>query len=169
MINIRKEEPEDMTAIHHINERAFNQPAEAYLVDALRRNGAAILSLVAVEDDRVVGHILFSPVVIESEDAHCEAVGLAPMAVLPEYQGRGIGSMLVREGLEQLRAMGHEIVVVLGHPEFYSRFGFMPSRPHGITSTWDVPDDVFMVAELRPGALAGCRGVVKYRHEFDAV
>jgi putative acetyltransferase len=169
MTRVRREEPDDVTAIHHINERAFNQPAEACLVDALRRNGAAILSLVAVDDDRIVGHILFSPVVIESENVRCDAVGLAPMAVLPEYQGRGIGSMLVQEGLEQLRGMGHQIVVVLGHPGFYPRFGFMPSRPHGITSTYNVPDDVFMVAELRPGALAGCRGVVKYRDEFDAV
>jgi putative acetyltransferase len=169
LIRVRREEPDDIPTIYHINERAFNQPAEAYLVDALRRNGAVILSLVAVDDDRIVGHILFSPVVIESENARCDAVGLAPMAVLPEYQGRGIGSMLVRRGLEELRAMGHEIVVVLGHPGFYPRFGFMPSRPHGITSTWDVPDDVFMVAELREGALARCSGVVKYRHEFDAV
>lgn len=169
MINVRKERPEDEAAVRKVNEQAFGSPEEANLVDALRANDKATLSLVAIEDDKVVGHILFSPVTIESDDRVVTAIGLAPMAVLPELQRRGIGSLLVKTGLSELKDSGHEIVVVLGHPEYYPRFGFTPASRYGVKSEYDVRDEVFMALELREEALASCAGVVKYQPEFNAV
>jgi len=116
-----------------------------------------------------VGHILFSPVTVQSDGASWGAMGLGPMAVLPEHQGKGIGSQLVEVGLEECRKTWYEVVVVLGHPEFYPRFGFEPSKPLGIRWEKDVPEEVFMVTELREGALAERGGVVKYLPEFDRV
>ncbi len=167
MLIVRNEKPEDIAAIREVNEKAFGQPAEANLVDALRANGKVTLSLVAVQDDRVVGHILFSPVAIESEKETLAAVGLAPMSVLPEFQNQGVGSRLVRAGLDECRKALHESVVVLGHPEYYPRFGFTPASRYGIKSEYDVRDEVFMIMELREGALAGRSGTVKYQPEFN--
>lgn len=167
MTTIRPELPEDMEAIHLVNNRAFNTPEEAILVDRLRERGKAILSLVAVHADQVVGHILFSPIVIETADQAIPGVGLAPMAVLPEFQNQGIGSRLVRTALDQLRERGHRIAVVLGHPEFYPRFGFVPASRYGIRSEFDVSDEHFMALELEAGALRDCAGLVKYQPEFN--
>ena len=169
MVAILHERPEDAHAIRLVLEEAFGQSNEADLVDALRNRGALTLSLVALRENEVVGHILFSPVTIESTGSSFHAIGLGPMAVLPPYQGKGIGSQLVRIGLEQCREAGHEIVVVLGHPDFYSRFGFVPTRHRGIHCEFDVPHDVFMIMELRQGALAGRGGLVKYQPEFKPV
>ncbi len=169
MVAIVRERPEDANAIRLVLEEAFGQSNEADLVDALRRRGAMTLSLVALREDEVVGHILFSPVTIESAEPSFDAIALGPMAVLPSYQGKGIGSQLVRMGLEHCRQAGHEIVFVLGYPEFYGRFGFVPTKHRGIHCEFDVPDDVFMVMELRQGALAGRGGLVKYQPEFKPV
>lgn len=169
MAEVRRENPEDIDAIHDVEEQAFGRPDEANLVDALRRRGTVTLSLVAIEENRVAGHILFSPVTIESGHSRFEAVALGPMAVLPGYQNKGIGSQLARAGLEECRQLGHDVVIVLGHPNFYPRFGFVPARPLGIRWEFDVPEEVFMVAELRPGALAGRGGIVKYQPEFSGV
>lgn len=169
MIIVRAETTEDRDAIHRVNELAFGQPNEADLVDALRANARPYISLVAIVDEQIVGHIFFSPVAIESEAGSFTAMGLAPMAVLPEYQNQGIGSQLVREGLKECQRLGEEIVVVLGHPNFYPRFGFVPASLKGLRSEYDVPDDVFMVVELREGALQGRRGLVKYHAEFAKV
>jgi len=166
---IRAETPCDRESIHLVNELAFPTPGEANLVDALREKACAYISLVAIDEDRVVGHIFFSPVTIESATDSFTAMGLAPMAVLPECQRQGIGSLLVREGLRECQRIGHEIVVVLGHPEYYPRFGFVPASSKGLRSEYDVPDEVFMVAELTPGALKGRTGLVKYHPEFNAV
>ncbi len=136
------------------------------LRDALR---AAVISLVVLEKDEVVGHIFFSPVSIESEDSTGRAFALGPMAVLPEFQRRGIGSELVRFGLAECKKRGHLVVVVLGHPEFYPRFGFTPAREKGLRCEYAVPDEVFMVAELKSDALQGVEGLVKYRPEFGSV
>ena len=168
MIFIRHERSGDAHAIRFVLEEAFGQSIEADLVDALRRRGALTLSLVALREDEVVGHIVFSPVTIESAESNFDAIGLGPMAVLPLYQGKGIGSQLVRIGLEQCRQAGHEIVVVLGYPDFYGRFGFVPTRHRGLHCEFDVPDGVFMVMELRQGALAGRGGLVKYQPEFKS-
>lgn len=163
---IREEIPGDADAVRVVNERAFGQPDEARIVDALRGVGDAI-SLVAVTDDRVVGHILFTPVAIDDADPRLSAMGLAPMAVLPEFQRRGFGSALVNAGLDACRAAGCDLVVVLGHPEFYPRFGFVVAAHHGLTCEYPVPSEAFMAIELRPGGLAGARGLVRYRPEFS--
>lgn len=169
MILIRTEKIEDHEAVRRINELAFGQPNEADLVDALRENADPCISLVAVVDEQVVGHIFFSPVSIEMESGDFTAMGLAPMAVLPEHQNQGIGSQLVRDGLKECRRLGENIVVVLGHPNYYPRFGFVPASLKGLRSEYDVPDEVFMVTELTEGALAGRRGLVKYHPEFAKV
>lgn len=169
MILVRAETTEDHDAIHRVNELAFGQRNEADLVDALRVNASPYFSLVAVIDEQVVGHIFFSPVSIESENSAFTAMGLAPMAVLPGYQNQGIGSQLVREGLKECRRLGHDIVVVLGHPEYYPRFGFVRGSLKGLRSEYDVRDEVFMVVELSEGALGGRRGLVKYHAEFAKV
>ena len=166
MITVRRESPEDREAVRRANDLAFGQPGEADLVDALRGVAQPLISLVAVEGGDVVGHILFSPVSIESGDSMWSALGLGPMAVLPERQNRGIGSQLVRRGLAECGRLGHGIVVVVGHPEFYPRFGFSPARAKGLECEYEVPDEAFMVAELVPGALRGVNGVVRYRPEF---
>jgi putative acetyltransferase len=169
MIQIRPEQLEDIAAIRRVNERAFNRAAETDLVDRLREHGKVTLSLVAAREAQIVGHILFSPVVIESTQQSIAAVGLAPMAVLPELQNQGIGSQLVKAGLDDCRRLGHQIVVVLGHPDYYPRFGFVPASRHGIRSEYDVPDEVFMAMELQQGALTDCAGTVKYQPEFNDV
>ena len=166
MLAIRPETPGDVDSIRHVNEQAFGQKAEADLVEKLRGRGALTLSLVAVRRGEVKGHIAFSPVVVESEGSSFEALALAPMAVLPAYQRQGIGRRLVRAGLEGCRNLGHEIVVVLGHPTYYPRFGFAPAGPKGIGCEFEVPEEAFMVLELREGALAGRGGVVKFQAEF---
>src|SRR5437868_14440298 len=138
MIHIRPEQPDDLAAIRQVNERAFDGPTEADLVDLLRRRGKVTLSLVADHQGQVVGHILFSPVVIEATGQSVAAVGLAPMAVLPEWQNQGVGSLLVKAGLDECRRLGHQAVVVLGHADYYPRFGFVPASRFHIRSEYDV-------------------------------
>ena len=167
MLIIRPETTEDVDSIRHVNEQAFGQKEEADIVDKLRNRGMVTLSLVAVQGDRIVGHILFSPVMIEAESSSFEAIALAPMAVLPAYQRKGIGSQLVRDGLAECRRLGHEIVVVLGHPDYYPRFGFVLAKPRGIDCEFEVPEEAWMILELREGALAGRRGIVKFQSEFQ--
>jgi len=159
----------DFSAIHHINTAAFGRPNEADLVDALRQNNALTISLVAVQDGRLVGHVALSPVTITSSTATIEALGLAPMAVLPAYQHRGIGSQLVEAGLNACHQTPCGLVVVLGHPHYYPRFGFAPAKPMGIVWEHDAPEEAFMVKEIQEGVLAQTRGVVKYRPEFATV
>jgi putative acetyltransferase len=171
MIAIRLETTEDAAEVRHVNELAFAQPAEADLVEKLRHAVSVtdVLSLVAVDDD-VVGHILFTPVVVESLGRRVLGMGLAPMAVLPDRQRQGIGSQLVRRGLDILRERGCPFVVVVGHPEYYPRFGFEPASAHGLASQWEgMPDAAFMALVLDVTAMAGVSGVAKYREEFNEV
>lgn len=169
MLIVRAETVEDRPAVRRVNELAFARAGEADLVDALRENAPAHVSLVAEEGGRVVGHIFFSPVAVESAGGDWEAFGLGPMAVLPERQGRGVGSALVAEGLKECLRLGREVVFVLGHADYYPRFGFRPAGPLGIGCEFPAPEEFFMVAELRPGALAGRKGLVRYRPEFRNV
>lgn len=166
---IRPDTQDDVAAIRRVNECAFGQRDEADLVDTLRGKVDSFISLVAERGGQVVGHILFTPVTIESGDGASLAMGLGPMAVLPEYQRQGIGMQLVRAGLQECRKIGQFVVFVLGHPTYYPRFGFEPARPKGLTCQWDVPDEAFMVIELRLGALAGRRGLVRYAEAFGSV
>jgi putative acetyltransferase len=163
---IRPEIEDDRDAVYAVNASAFDTPSEADLVDTLREQAKPVISLVAEVDGKVVGHIMFSPVTL-STDPGLKVMGLAPMAVAPKYQRQGIGSALVRAGLEQCGPRGFVAVVVLGHPEYYPRFGFTPSSRFDIDSEYDVPEEVFMAMELQPGALRGKTGRVKYHAAFD--
>jgi putative acetyltransferase len=169
MLTIRHETPADIPAIRQVNRLAFGRENEADLVDQLRHEHAITLSLVAVEDGQVVGHILITPVTVHTADSSWEAVALGPMAVVPSHQKQGIGSRLIRAAFEELRKLEQYVVIVLGHPEYYPRLGFVPSRPLGIRWENDVPDDVFMVAELKEGALQGRTGIVRYHPAFSRV
>lgn len=163
---IRAERESDWDAVRRVNESAFGAPAEANLVESLRTRVRPLVSLVAEIDGGIVGHILFTPVSL-SDHADLKAMALAPMAVAPEQQRKGIGSALVHAGLEQCRNLGMAAVFVLGHPEYYPRFGFLPSTRFGISSEYEVPEEVFMAMELQPAALAGKGGKVKYHPAFS--
>jgi putative acetyltransferase len=165
---IRAEKENDLAAVHSVNVAAFETPSEANLVDALREQALPVVSLVAEENGGVVGHIMFSPVVLCGHP-DAKVMGLAPMAVAPEHQRKGIGSKLVRAGLEQCRQLGFVAVVVLGHPEYYPRFGFSPASRFGIESEYDVPKEVFMAMELQAEALREKTGLVKYHAAFRSV
>lgn len=164
-MRIRDEEKGDHGVVHSLNEAAFGNPAEANLVDALRQQAQPFISLVAVNGGEVVGHIMFSPVTLAGYP-NLRIMGLAPMAVVPGHQRRGIGSALVEAGLERCRQLDYDGVVVLGHPEFYPRFGFQPSVRFGIRSEYEVPDEVFMAMELQPGSLREVSGTVQYHPAF---
>ncbi len=166
---IRREEPADVAAIRSVNEQAFGGSAEANAIDQLRDRGALILSLVAVIDDRVVGHLLFTLIVIETPERSWPGLGLAPLSVLPEYQRQGIGSALMIAGLEECRRLGHERVIVLGHPDYYPRFGFERASRHGVRFELEAPDEACMILALQPGALDGVCGVAKYQPEWTGV
>jgi putative acetyltransferase len=165
---IRAETVDDRDTVYAVNLSAFTTPSEAVLVDALREQAQPIVSLVSEDKGELVGHIMFSSVSL-SGHRDCKMMGLAPMAVRPEHQNRGIGSALVEAGLDQCRKLGCIAVVVLGHPEYYPRFGFSPSSRFGIDSEYEVPEEVFMAKELQPGSLAGKTGRVKYHAAFSNV
>jgi putative acetyltransferase len=162
---IRDEQGRDAAAIRALHEQAFGGDGEAGLVEALRRANAVVMSLVAVVDGDVVGHVLFSPVVVESGN-QARVVALAPMAVAPAVQRRGIGSRLVREGLNRCRTAGIGAVVVLGHARYYPRFGFAPASRFGLRCEYEVPDEVFMAIDLRDRALDAVSGLVRYHPAF---
>lgn len=163
MIDIRAEQPADVDAIRRVNAAAFGQEEEGLIVDRLRARGAVLLSLVAVVNDEVVGHILFSPATVGS----VMGAALGPMAVAPAHQRRGIGSELVARGLEYLEARRCPFVVVVGHPAFYPRFSFESATAYGLTCDWDLPADVFMVKVLNAATPGLAPGHVAYQAEFS--
>lgn len=166
MIEIRQEKPEDSDAIHRINLAAFDNGPEAVLVDRLRNTCEEYVAFVAVENGDVVGHILFTPVTIDSSAS--VGMGLAPMAVFPSHQRNGIGSRLARHGLEFLRKTSYPFVIVLGHAEYYPRFGFEVASKYKLHSQWDgVPDEAFMVIVFSEESLPAQGGVASYRDEFN--
>jgi putative acetyltransferase len=168
MIVIRPETDSDFDAIRHVNRAAFESDAEADLVDALRDGRYVEVSLVAEVDGEIVGHILFTRLPMVTETGQVDALSLAPMAVLPDHQRQGIGSRLVEAGLETCRDEGHKIVVVLGHPEFYPRFGFSAELAQPLQSPFG-GGEAWMAMELVPGALAGVEGRVEYPPPFQNV
>jgi putative acetyltransferase len=161
---LRCEYPEDRAAIRFVNEEAFRRQDEADLVDALRNQGVVLASFVAEVRERVIGHILFSRMSIETGAGSVPAAALAPIAVLPEQQGHGIGAELIKHGLDWLRGEGEQVVIVLGHPEYYSRFGFSADKASSLASPF--PPEAFMALELSPGALDGIHGKVRYPEAF---
>jgi len=165
MIQIREERPEDIPIVHALNASAFETDAEANLVDVLRTNARPLISLVALDNDDIVGHIMFSPVELDGTSSP-KIMGLAPMAVAPDRQRSGIGSELVSEGLVRCDESGASAVVVLGHPDYYPRFGFVPASTMNIECEYDVPDEVFMVLELAAGCLAETVGTIRYHEAF---
>jgi putative acetyltransferase len=165
---IRGEEQKDWAAVHAVNVSAFEASTEADLVDALREQAHPVVSLVAVEGGTIVGHIMFSPVSFSGHPG-LRIMGLAPMAVAPEYQRKGIGSALVRAGLERCKQLGFGAVVVLGHPGYYPRFDFVPSTRFGIKCEYEVPEEVFMVLEVLSGYLRGASGTIKYHVAFSSL
>jgi putative acetyltransferase len=172
MVGIRAEMLADVEAIRRVNELAFGRPEEADVVDRLRQARIPFLSLVAEDGSAIVGHILFTPAIVEvgqDGEQRVAGMGLAPLAVIPDRQRQGLGSLLVRRGLDLLRADGCPFVIVLGHPEYYARFGFERASAHGLACQWkDVPDDAFMVLVFDPDAMRGVSGIARYRDEFDA-
>ena len=168
--NIRRERFGDIDAIRQVNDAAFGRPAEGRLVDALRRDAEPFISFVAEENAEIVGHICFTPVIVQHAGGTSTTIlGLAPMAVSPARQRRGIGSMLVEAGLADARARGYGAVVVLGRPQFYPRFGFRPAAPAGLRCVYNAPAPAFMVLELRSGALGALGGVAHYHPLFELV
>ena len=168
MIEIREEEQKDYDSVRILNDLAFGQSAEGHIVDKLRKACKETISLVAVFGEKIVGHIFFSPATILHNDEHIIGMGLAPMAVLPEFQKQCIGSLLVKEGLRRIKATDCPFIIVLGHENYYPRFGFELASKYGLRCQWDgVPDDAFMVLVLSKSAIAGISGVARYRSEFD--
>ena len=166
-VHIRAEsagDQDERARIHSVQAAAFGRAAEADLVDQLRAGGHSLISLVAEVDKCVVGHILFSRMRIKAPRGSISAVALAPVAVLPEHQRQGIGGLLIRHGLELLRSRGERIVIVLGHPAYYPKFGFSADKAKMLESPF--PPEAFMAMELCAGALDGVRGPVIYPPPF---
>lgn len=137
------------------------------MVDALRQNGKFVLSLVAVVEGEIVGHILFTPATFDDSAPALHLLGLGPLAVKVAHQNRGIGSALVREGLDEVRRLGYGSVILYGHPTYYPRFGFRPAREFGILPDHEMRNsDAFMAIELQPGALDGVSGIAREAEEF---
>ena len=167
-IQIRSETDDDKTAVYDLNAAAFPTETEARLVDALRESASEYISQVAVEDQNVVGHIMFTPVTLDPfEDLRL--MGLAPMAVSPSLQRGEIGSELVKTGLLRCTESDVGAVAVLGHPQYYPRFGFRPASRWGIKSEYEVPGEVFMMMELSPGYLQGYQGIIRYDAVFGDI
>jgi putative acetyltransferase len=162
---LRAEEPRDQKAIWAVEREAFGRNEEADLVDNLRSADAITLSLVAELDGAIVGHILFSPMTLNGKIA--PVVALGPVGVASNQQRTGIGGELIRVGTKRCREMGYELCVLLGHPTYYPRFGFVPANPHGLTNNLDVNGDPFMVLELVKGALNRTSGLVAFHPAFD--
>jgi putative acetyltransferase len=167
LIEIRYERSDDIDEIRSLNDNAFGQPVEGRIVDKLRKSCKEILSLVAISNNKVVGHILFSPVTIERKSGIIEGMCLGPMAVLPELQNQGIGTKLIKEGLRIINNTICPFVIVLGHERYYPRFGFQRASKYGLKSQWEgVPDEAFMVTILNDSVMKRVSGIVRYRDEF---
>jgi len=163
-VSIRHETPADHAASRQVIAAAFGRAGEAQLVDALREQGFARVALVAAVDGDVVGHLMFSELSIQTPSGPLSGLALAPLAVAPAWQNQGIGTRLTERGLEECRAQGHRIVIVLGHPHYYPRFGFSTQLAQTLESPY--AGDSFMALELVRGALDGVRGEVVYSPPF---
>ena len=168
-MNIRIEEKSDIDLIWKLNSTVFPTNAEADLVNSLRDSGVPIISIVAEKDEKIIGHIFFSEVELVGNSSGLKLIGLAPMAVANHLQRKGIGSKLVTSGIEECKKQNYDVVVVLGHPEYYPKFGFLPSIEYGIKCEYDVPDEAFMILELSEGVLDGTEGTIRYNKLFNSL
>jgi putative acetyltransferase len=168
-ITIRSERPEDKDAVYAVNRAAFGREDEARLVDTMRQAGDLSLSLVALVAGRIVGHVAFSSVTIQHNPTGLMVLGLAPIAVLPDYQRQGVGKALILEGLAQCRAMGTDAIVLVGHTSYYPRFGFLPASRYDLKYKGEDFGDAFMILEITQGAAAQLSGRVDYVAAFDEV
>ncbi len=172
-LTIRQETPDDFKEVFEVNHIAFGQDNEAKLVDALRKNLTVFvpeLSIVATENKKIVGHILFTKINIKDDKGNInESLGLAPMAVKPELQKSGIGGQLILKGFEVAKELGFKSVIVLGHEHYYPKFGFQPADKWQIKAPFDVPSKVFMAIELATDGLKNISGTVVYPKEFETV
>ncbi len=173
-ITLRQELEHDYSSTEQVVERAFRTAshtnhAEQFLVARLRKSDAFIpeLSLVAELDGAIVGHVMFTRLVIRDDQTEHASLAMAPVSVLPEHQGQGIGSQMIMTGLEKARQMGFTSVIVLGHKDYYPRFGFRPASQWGIRAPFPVSDASYMALELQPQGLQGVSGVVVYPKAFD--
>ena len=165
---IRQKIKEDSKAVHALNELAYGQPLEAEIVDKLRNNCHDLLSLVATENEKIVGHLLFSPAEIEGPHGVLKGMGLAPMVVLPDKPRQGRGARLINKGIGELKKLRCPFIIVLGHHEYYPRFGFESASLHGIKCQCDgVPDEAFMILWLDKSKAGQASGRAKYREEFN--
>lgn len=171
-LTIRKEQPDDFDAIYAVEKAAFDRPDEADLVNQLREKDAIWLSHVAVQDDEIVGHAIYTMVTVTDGDTVHEYPALGPVAVVPGHQREGVGAALMRVGLREARSQGQGMMFVLGHPEYYPRFGFEPAKPLGFTSDYikdEGPHEHFMVAIFDESLRGKIKGHVKYHEAFDGV
>jgi putative acetyltransferase len=167
MISIRQEKPEDIPLIYSVHEQTFKRDAEAKLADKLRQTCADHLSLVADDNGTIAGHIMFTPVLIKN-GKEIQGMGLAPMAVLPSRQRRGLGTLLVKTGLQILQDKGCPFVIVLGHPDYYPRFGFQPASRFNIKSQWEgVPDEAFMILVMDEKVMSNVSGTALFSDKFN--
>ena len=170
-MKIRPEQEKDHKAIRELTFRAFQNEEEPDLVEAIRESEFYIpeLSIVAESSGRIVGHIMFSRISVIGDEEETEVLSLAPMSVEPDMQMKGIGKKLIEKGLAECRRLGHRIVIVIGHPDYYPRFGFRPARESGFEVPFDVPDEAFMVIALDGDALDGQGGMVEFSPPFDGL
>lgn len=166
---IRPETQSDQNAIREVNEQAFGRPLEANVVEKVRQSANFIpeLSLVAEREGMIIGHILFSELTIEGESRSWTVLALGPIAVRPEFQKQGIGGQMIQAGFERAASLGYGVVVLIGHPTYYPRFGFVPAGHFGLKCSISVPDDVFMAYLLHPNGLDGIQGTVVFPPAFD--
>jgi putative acetyltransferase len=161
-ILIKEERASDFQQIAEINNQAFNRDVEGKLVELLRKADCEIISLVAEVNKQIVGHIMFSPVEIENKT---EGMILAPIAVLPEFQKKGIGAKLIKKGAEEVKSKNYSIIILFGHPEYYPKFGFAPASRYGLKSKIEAPDEVFMALNFSDKNWKN--SLIKFRPEFD--
>jgi putative acetyltransferase len=164
-VTIRRENPGDEQGIREVNLNAFETTAEADVIDRLREACPEFMSFVALDEARIVGQLLFTPAVTIEQGI--KGMGLAPLAVHSDYQNQGIGTALMRYGIAKIREAGYPFIIVLGHPDYYPRFGFVPASRYGLVCEYPgVPDEAFMILVFDQDALKNVSGIVKYRPEF---
>ncbi len=168
IVTIREESKNDFSAIKQTNDKAFGQSKEGKVIDKIRKSDSQMLSLVAEINNTIVGHIFYSTAEIMHNDESIVGMGLAPIAVLPEYQKQGIGKRLINESLNIIKAQSVPFIIVLGHEDYYPKFGFEIASKYGIKCQWDdVPDEAFMIMILDKEKMSDIRGVAKYKDEWN--